>query len=58
MSRDPAKDAAATWLPYTLIDQLLVAATALDSPPAGLSQLRTEIANRVKRMQKHSNFTK
>ncbi|KAJ7873395.1 nucleoporin Nup120/160-domain-containing protein [Mycena olivaceomarginata] len=58
LSRDPAKHAAATWLPYTLIDQLLVAATALDSPPAGLSQLRTEIANRVKRMQKHSNFTK
>ncbi|KAF8211558.1 nucleoporin Nup120/160-domain-containing protein [Mycena galopus ATCC 62051] len=56
LSRDPAKHAASTWLPYTLIDQVLVAATALDSPPPGLSQLRTELANRVKRMQKHSNF--
>ncbi|KAF7330785.1 hypothetical protein MVEN_02417700 [Mycena venus] len=58
LSRDPARHAASTWLPYTLIDQVLVAATALDSPPLGLSQLRTEIANRVKRMQKHSKFTK
>jgi len=58
LSRDPARHAASTWIPYTLIDQVLVAAAALDSPPSGLSQLRTEIANRVKRMQKHSNFTK
>ncbi|KAJ7122853.1 nucleoporin Nup120/160-domain-containing protein [Mycena epipterygia] len=57
LSRDPAKHAAATWLPYTLIDQVLVAATAHDSPPPGLSQLRSEIANRLKRMQKFSNFT-
>ncbi|KAF7354945.1 hypothetical protein MSAN_01409400 [Mycena sanguinolenta] len=56
LSRDPAKHAASTWLPYNLIDQVLVAATALDSPPPGLSQLRAELANRVKRMQKHSNF--
>ncbi|KAJ7672857.1 nucleoporin Nup120/160-domain-containing protein [Mycena rosella] len=57
LSRDPAKHAASTWLPYTLIDQVLVAATAHDSPPPGLSQLRSEIANRLKRMQKLSNFT-
>ncbi|KAJ7162628.1 nucleoporin Nup120/160-domain-containing protein [Mycena crocata] len=58
LSRDPAKHAASTWLPYTLIDQVLVAATALDSPPLGLSQLRTEIGNRLKRMQKLSNLTR
>ncbi|KAJ7499350.1 nucleoporin Nup120/160-domain-containing protein [Mycena latifolia] len=58
LSRDPAKHAASTWLPYTLIDQVLAAATAQDSPPPGLSQLRSEIANRLKRMQKLNNFTK
>ncbi|KAK7061352.1 nucleoporin Nup120/160-domain-containing protein [Favolaschia claudopus] len=56
LSRDPAKHAASTWLPYTLIDQVLVAATASNSPPASLSKLRTELSNRVKRMQKHSTF--
>ncbi|KAJ6567297.1 hypothetical protein DFH09DRAFT_1156619 [Mycena vulgaris] len=56
LSRDPVKHAASTWLPYTLIDQVLVAATTHDSPPPGLSQLRSEIGNRLKRMQKLSNF--
>ncbi|KAJ7477151.1 nucleoporin Nup120/160-domain-containing protein [Mycena galericulata] len=58
LSRDPAKHAASTWLPYTLIDQVLAAATAQDPPPSGLSQLRSEIANRPKRMQKLSKFTR
>ncbi|KAJ6538958.1 nucleoporin Nup120/160-domain-containing protein [Mycena capillaripes] len=58
LSRDPAKHAASTWLPYTLIDQVLVAATALNPTPPGLSQLRSEIANRLKRMQRLSTFTK
>ncbi|KAJ7762811.1 nucleoporin Nup120/160-domain-containing protein [Mycena maculata] len=58
LSRDPAKHAASTWLPYTLIDQVLAAASAQDSPPAALSQLRSEISNRPKRMQKLSNFTR
>ncbi|KAJ7781667.1 nucleoporin Nup120/160-domain-containing protein [Mycena metata] len=58
LSRDPAKHAASTWLPYTLIDQVLAAATALDSPPLGLPQLRSEIGNRLQRMHKFSKFTK
>ncbi|KAJ7087255.1 nucleoporin Nup120/160-domain-containing protein [Mycena belliarum] len=57
LSRDPAKHAASTWLPYTLIDQVLVAASEHDSPPPGLAQLRSELAQRLKRMQKLSNFT-
>ncbi|KAJ7283368.1 nucleoporin Nup120/160-domain-containing protein [Mycena rebaudengoi] len=58
LSRDPVKHATSTWLPYTLIDQVLVAATALGSPPAGLAQLRSEIMNRPKKLEKlSSNLT-
>lgn len=50
--------AAATWLPYTLIDQVLVAAdTQPDLSSRGralLGELRTEIGGRMKRVQKYS----
>ncbi|KAL7282041.1 hypothetical protein ACG7TL_003508 [Trametes sanguinea] len=53
-----SKTASATWLPYTLIDQVLVAADSQqDLSPRGrslLGDLRTEIANRMKRVQKFS----
>ncbi|KAI8984997.1 nucleoporin Nup120/160-domain-containing protein [Trametes punicea] len=53
-----SKTASATWLPYTLIDQVLVAADSQpDLSPRGrglLGELRTEIASRMKRVQKFS----
>ncbi|TFK43307.1 nucleoporin Nup120/160-domain-containing protein [Crucibulum laeve] len=54
LAREPTKNASATWLPYTLIDQVLVAATAQDKPPSRLSELRMEVTNRMKRVQKFS----
>ncbi|KAF9268301.1 hypothetical protein L218DRAFT_607126 [Marasmius fiardii PR-910] len=56
LARDLPKHAASTWLPYNLIDQVLAAGTAHDPPPPRLSELRMELANRVKRMQKLSSF--
>ncbi|KAK7060140.1 hypothetical protein VNI00_000904 [Paramarasmius palmivorus] len=56
LARDLPKHAASTWLPYMLIDQVLAAGTAQEPPPARLSELRLEVANRVKRMQKLSEF--
>ncbi|KAJ7067941.1 nucleoporin Nup120/160-domain-containing protein [Mycena amicta] len=52
LSRDSANHAASTWLPYTLIDQVLVAAAGLNPPPSGLPQLRSQLDNRLKRMQR------
>ncbi|KAM5532722.1 hypothetical protein V8D89_013614 [Ganoderma adspersum] len=50
--------AATTWLPYTLIDQVLVAAdTQPDLSSRGralLGELRTEIGSRMKKVQKYS----
>lgn len=50
--------AGTTWLPYTLIDQVLVAAdTQPDLSSRGrvlLGELRTEIGSRMKRVQKYS----
>ncbi|KAF9246881.1 nucleoporin Nup120/160-domain-containing protein [Melanogaster broomeanus] len=58
LSRAPPKTSCATWLPYTLIDQVLVAAAAQDDlssrGQALRRELQTEISNRVKRMQKMS----
>nr|GAT46227.1 predicted protein [Mycena chlorophos] len=52
LSRDSVTHAASTWLPYTLIDQVLNAAATLSPPPAGLAQLRVQLDNRLKRMQR------
>jgi hypothetical protein len=50
----------ATWLPYTLIDQVVEAAReqAVLSPRAQTlrTDLDTELSNHVKRMQKLSQF--
>ncbi|TBU50494.1 nucleoporin Nup120/160-domain-containing protein [Dichomitus squalens] len=58
LTEDMSKTAAATWLPYTLIDQVLVAAdTQADLSSRGrasLGELRAEIATRMKRVQKYS----
>jgi hypothetical protein len=62
VSRDPPKHAFSTWLPYTLIDEVLLATTTqngLSSRSQALRQeLQTDIANRVKRMQKLSQFSR
>ncbi|KAH9853874.1 nucleoporin Nup120/160-domain-containing protein [Lenzites betulinus] len=53
-----SKTAAASWLPYTLVDQVLVAAESqpdLSARGRGLlADLRAEIASRMKRVQKFS----
>jgi nuclear pore complex protein Nup160 len=54
LPRDTIKSASTSWLPYALIDQVLIAADAQMNPPLNLGQLRTMINNRVKRMQKFS----
>lgn len=56
LSRSPAKIPGQTWLPYTLIDQVLVASAAQDDLSARgqalRKELQMEVSNRVKRMQK------
>ncbi|KAI6004184.1 nucleoporin Nup120/160-domain-containing protein [Pisolithus albus] len=56
LSRSPAKIPGQTWLPYTLIDQVLVASAAQDDlsvrGQALRKELQMEVSNRVKRMQK------
>lgn len=54
LGREATKEASASWLPYALIDQVLIAADTLMDAPANLAQLRAAINNRVKRMQKLS----
>ncbi|KAE9395644.1 hypothetical protein BT96DRAFT_997448 [Gymnopus androsaceus JB14] len=49
LARENPKNAASTWLPYTLIDQVLVAGMAQEPSPPRLSELRMEVTNRVKR---------
>ncbi|KAF8076014.1 nucleoporin Nup120/160-domain-containing protein [Lyophyllum atratum] len=56
LARDAPQNACSTWLPYTLIDQVLIAAAQAPSTPK-LSVLRSEISNWVKRMQKLSQFS-
>lgn len=54
LTQEQPKNASATWLPYTLIDQVILAAESqADLPPRGISlrnELRTEIVNRLKRV--------
>ncbi|KAL0949809.1 hypothetical protein HGRIS_009844 [Hohenbuehelia grisea] len=54
VARDSQKHASATWLPYTLIDQVLVAAAGVSPVAPKLSELKKELASRVQRMQKLS----
>ncbi|KAG1739842.1 nucleoporin Nup120/160-domain-containing protein [Suillus paluster] len=59
LSRAPQKTASVTWLPYTLIDQVLAASAQNELTARGQrlrTELQTEVSNRVKRMQKMSRF--
>ena len=60
MQRGHTTGAASTWLPYTLIDQVLVATAdelSLSARAQALRQiLHTELSNRTKRMQKLSQL--
>ncbi|KAI0063071.1 hypothetical protein BV25DRAFT_1907210 [Artomyces pyxidatus] len=59
LSQDPPKTAASTWLPYTLIDQILIVTGELpDASPRIVAlrrDLHTDISNRTRRMQKLSS---
>lgn len=61
LSRVQPRASCTSWLPYTLIDQVLVAAAAQNDLGARGQMLRrtlqTEISNRVKRMQKTSKLS-
>lgn len=50
-----------TWLPYTLIDQVLLAADSQDDLSSRarsfVQELRAEIASRLKRVQKFGQAT-
>ncbi|KAJ3536697.1 hypothetical protein NM688_g6802 [Phlebia brevispora] len=62
LQQEQAAGPAATWLPYTLIDQVLVAAeTQEDLTPRGETlqkELQTEVSNRIKRLQKLSQSSR
>jgi nuclear pore complex protein Nup160 len=52
------KSALSTWLPYTLIDQVVAAADQDDVPPAAKAlqlELKNDLKSRIKRMEKLSN---
>jgi nuclear pore complex protein Nup160 len=52
LTRDPPRNASMTWLPCTVLDQLLVTSRALARPPTRLSELEKELSDYVKRIQK------
>ncbi|KAF9008833.1 nucleoporin Nup120/160-domain-containing protein [Cyathus striatus] len=54
LSRESTRNASVTWLPYSLLDQVLIAASTHDKPPPRLSELRSEISSRVRRVQKYT----
>jgi len=54
LARDPSKNASSCWLPYSLIDQVLVAADGQINAPSSLPELKTALNTHVKRMQKSS----
>jgi hypothetical protein len=62
VARGPPKTAGSTWLPYTLVDQVLAATTAQAGLSAHVEKLRqelqAELANWVKRMHKLSKFSR
>jgi len=62
LSRERTKNSSATWLPYTLIDQVFVASKSVEKPSPQCRSLQQELeaqlSNRVKRMQKHSQFSR
>ncbi|OBZ71774.1 hypothetical protein A0H81_08206 [Grifola frondosa] len=62
LAQEQPKTASATWLPYTLIDQVLLAAESqsdLSAQGRALQiELRAELSNRVKRVQKYSQSSR
>ena len=56
LSVEQPRTPSSTWLPYTLIDQLLLAASSQENASSRIqtlqSDLRTEISNRMKRVQR------
>jgi len=57
LSQDPSQNASTTWLPYTLIDQVLVTADNLPTSFEHLADLKTAVMNRIKRMEKMSRVS-
>ncbi|KNZ75687.1 Nuclear pore complex protein [Termitomyces sp. J132] len=55
LAREAPENACSTWLPYALIDQVLIAASQAATSIPTLSTLRSDISDRVKRMQKLRN---
>ena len=54
LEQEQATAPSSTWLPYTLIDQVLAAADSEALSPHGQSlrqELRSEVANRIKRLR-------
>ena len=50
---EPPRHASAAWLPYTLIDQVLVAAESFDAPViAQVGELKDVVAGHAERMEK------
>jgi hypothetical protein len=60
LAKMPPENAMASWLPYSLIDQVMEAARdQVDLSPRAMNfrtELDTELSNHVKRMQKLSQF--
>jgi nuclear pore complex protein Nup160 len=52
--RESPRTEGATWLPYNLLDQVLVAAAEQPRSPIRLVELRTELNARFQRLQKLS----
>ncbi|KAF8631128.1 hypothetical protein AX15_002475 [Amanita polypyramis BW_CC] len=53
--RDPPQNASTTWLPYTLLDQVLMTSKSLEKSPAHLSNLEKELSDYIRRIQKLSD---
>ena len=62
LQQEQSTAAASTWLPYTLIDQVLAAADStadLSARGRGLrEELRTEISDRVRQLEKLSQLVR
>ncbi|KAK2466397.1 hypothetical protein APHAL10511_002039 [Amanita phalloides] len=52
LGRSPPQNAAATWLPYMLLDQTLAASKSLGKRPGHLANLEKELSDYVRRIQK------
>jgi len=55
--RESPRTAGATWLPYNLFDQVLMAAAEAEQSKLlpRMAELRTELSTRVQRVQKLSH---